>query len=359
MKKVKYLLLLGVFALITTGCVKFNANMDIKKDKSMDFSLIYAFDKTVMGESNDLKEEDFEEAKKQGFEVTKYTEGNYEGFKLIKKIANIDEVSTENDITYDISSLMEENDDNKYIFKVIKGTDKNTYVAKIKFSADSGNMNNITDESDDDFEIIDDEAMDAENTPDEEETLDGTDGMDDSFSLTSDGNDMDLSALMGNLDLSFNVTLPNGAVSSNATTKENDNKKLSWKLGTSGEQLIEFTFELSNGGNNMTLYIGIGVAAVVVIALLALILSKKKNKNIPEIANSSVEDSNVREPEVNNNFNSVAPELNSNLDNNNSSSIPEINNNFDNNVVPGINDTNVNDINSSVENTSINNQDNQ
>ncbi len=108
MKKIKYLLLLGLFAIITTGCVKFNANMDIKKDKSMEFSVIYAFDKSLMGEGNGIKEEDMAGPKACGFEVSKYSEGNYEGFKLVKKIANIDEVSSETDVTYSLSGMTEE-----------------------------------------------------------------------------------------------------------------------------------------------------------------------------------------------------------------------------------------------------------
>ena len=49
MKKVRNVLLLLVATLTLTGCVKFNANMEIKKDKSMDFSIIYAIDTSAMG----------------------------------------------------------------------------------------------------------------------------------------------------------------------------------------------------------------------------------------------------------------------------------------------------------------------
>jgi hypothetical protein len=286
MKKIKYLLLLCVLAIVTTGCVKFNVNMDIKKDKSMEFSVIYAFDKSMMGESNSLKEEDFDAAKKEGFAVSKYSQDNYEGFKLTKKIANIDEVSTEADVTYDLSGLMGEGDGNKYIFKVVKGTDKNTYIAKIKFDSDSGNNpsdNTVTT----DEETIDSDTneTDGELAPDEVLEPDDYDFPDEELTTTSKNDDMDLSALMNNLDLSFNVSLPYGAVSSNATTKENDNKNLSWKLGASGEQYIEFTFELKNneGSSNLILYIGIGVAALLVIVVLAIVLTKKKNKPVTEV----------------------------------------------------------------------------
>ena len=54
MKKIKYLLLLCVFTICLTVCVKSSVNMDIKNDKSMDFSIVYAFYKTVFGENNKL-----------------------------------------------------------------------------------------------------------------------------------------------------------------------------------------------------------------------------------------------------------------------------------------------------------------
>lgn len=283
MKKVKYLLLLVLFAVVTTGCVKFNANMDIKKDKSMEFSVIYAFDKSLMGQDNALKEEDMAEPKKCGFEVTKYSEGNYEGFKLIKKITNIDEVSSETDVTFDLSGMMDEGVCNGKMFKVVKGSDKNTYTAKFKFDANSG----MTEGEDDDEEVLENEV---ETTLDEEENEEEVPvGDEDNFDLTSEGSNMDLSGLMNNLDLSFSVNLPYGAISSNATTKENDNKKLTWKLGTSAQD-IEFTFELKNNDsdNNMMLYIAVGAGVLVFIILLVFIISKtRKNKAEPQVVNNT------------------------------------------------------------------------
>lgn len=288
MKKVKYLLLLVLFAIVTTGCVKFNANMDIKKDKSMEFSVIYAFDKSLMGEDNALKEEDMAETKKCGFEVSKYSEGNYEGFKLTRKIANIDEVSTEEDVTYDLSGMMDEGVCGGKMFKVVKGTDKNTYTAKFKFDANSNGMT----EDDDEEEVVENpvETTTEEDTetPDEEYYT----GDEDNFDLTSEGSNMDLSGLMSNMDLSFSVNLPYGALSSNATTKENDNKKLTWKLGTEAQE-IEFAFELKNNDkdSNMMLYIAVAAGVLVFILLLILVISKtKKNKAIPqEVVNTPVE----------------------------------------------------------------------
>ena len=283
MKKLKYLLVICLFAIITTGCVKFNATMDIKKDKSMDFTIVYAFDKSVMGEMATLKEEDFDDLKKDGYTVEKYTEGNYEGFKIIKKINNIDEVSTDKDVEFNLSGMMEETEDNKYMFKVVKDGSKSTYYAKFKFDSNDSGLN---DEDDNDNtneggqalpDVMEGEELEA---PDEN----GTDFADEEMT-TTDGSDIDLSGMMGSMDLSFNVNLPSKAISSNATTKENGDKKLSWKLNYSGSQTIEFAFEIDANAkdSNMLLYIGIGAGALIlIIAVVAIVLSSKKKASAPK-----------------------------------------------------------------------------
>ena len=49
-KRVFSVIGLLIMALSLSGCVKFDATMDIKKDKSMDFSIIYAVDTTYFGD---------------------------------------------------------------------------------------------------------------------------------------------------------------------------------------------------------------------------------------------------------------------------------------------------------------------
>ncbi len=274
MKKIRNFLLLCLVAIVMTGCVKFNAAMTIRQDKSMDFSIVYAFDKSIMGEMGSLKEEDFEELKQEGYTIEKYKEGNFEGFKVIRKINNIDEVSTDKDVEFDLSGMMENDENNKYMFKVVKDGDKSTYYAKFKFDTNDSGLNDDDDDLDLDLDITassEDETGDIA-LPDEDNSLDN----------------LDLSGLMENLDLSFNVYLPNSAISSNATTKENNNKNLSWKLNSNGVQTIEFAFEIdaNAGGNNMLLYIGIG-AGVLLVAIVAIVLMSKKKKPVvaPVIGN--------------------------------------------------------------------------
>lgn len=286
MKKIKFLLLVCLLGILSTGCVKFNANMNIKKDKSMDFTIIYALDKSVFGDQASIKESDLEEVKKSGFIVSKYSDGNMEGFTMTKKINNIDEVSTESDTEYNLSGLMAEGE-SKYLFKVVKGTNKNTYYAKFKFDAnDSGlNMN----EGEDENLELPDEVEDNDNA-----LLDET-------NENPFGN-MDLSKLTANMDLSFNVTLPKSAISNNATSTENNNKKLTWKLSSTNAQAIEFAFELDNNGgsNDMILYIGIGVIALLVIVVIVLMLSKKKGntENVTPVVNNTETSNPVTQPTV-------------------------------------------------------------
>ena len=113
---------------------------------------------------------------------------------------------------------------------------------------------------------------------------------------------MDLSKLTANMDLSFNVTLPNSAISNNATSTEDNNKKLTWKLSSTNAQTIEFAFELNNNGgsNDMILYIGIGVIALLVIVVIILMLTKKKSNTatVAPVVNNNETSSPVAQPTV-------------------------------------------------------------
>lgn len=152
MKKIKYLLLCTL-VLILTGCVKFNANMDIKKDKSMDFSIIYAVDTSVFGEQQVLDDDQKKELENQGFTVTDYSQGNMKGFTISKKIKNIDDVSSTEDVEYDLSGILDDKSKGGYIFKVKKGIFKNTYIAKFRFDSSDSNLSSSTDDGDSSLDL--------------------------------------------------------------------------------------------------------------------------------------------------------------------------------------------------------------
>lgn len=279
MKKIRILLLLVVGIFTLTGCVKFNANMEIKKDKSMDFSIIYAIDTSVMGKeaqgesSETFTNEQTEELKKQGFTVEDYTEGKMKGIKITKHIKNIDEVSTEKDTEYSLSGMLDGKEHkDEYMFKVEKGFLKNTYTAKYKFDMNDSSMAMEDEETNFDFENPDETPY-----PDEENTTSDVD------TTTETNDDLDLSGLSdpsayANMDLSFNLKLPYANKSNNASSKTNE-KELKWNLMTLGDKNIEFSFCLYNI-NPIIIYIMIALIVIMIVTIVLLIIKKNKKKTL-------------------------------------------------------------------------------
>ena len=284
MKRIKNLLLLCTLTFLLTGCVKFNANMDIKKDKSMDFTIIYAFDTSIFGEESIITAEERTEIENKGFTVSDYEEGSMKGVTLSRHVKNIDEVSSTTDNDYNLSGMLDSESDDKYIFRLKKGLLKNTYTAKFKFNASDSNLSNenenslLDDENEEELTENDveettenDEATTTEETTDNEEN-----GSDDETTLDSDTDLSDMMSGMSNIDLKFNVTLPNAAKSSNATTKENNGKKLSWNLSSENAESIDFVFELYN---MPIIYAGIGVIVLLIGVVVFLVINKKKTNS--------------------------------------------------------------------------------
>lgn len=239
-KKFALVLLLSLTCL--TGCVEYKATMDIKNDKSMLFAIDYAIDTSVFGEEEAMDENDKVNLENQGFKVEPYEHDSMKGFHITKDVKNIDDFSSTDDIKYNLSGIMNEEEKDAKIFKVKRGFFKNIYYANFEFDAsDSGLSDNEAEE-----------PRDEEDNLNEEEINNMT------------------SSLMNNLDLSFNVNLPNKALSHNA--KENtDDKKLKWSLSSNSVDSITFSFSLYNMGN----IIGLIIAVIVLIVVITLFLKKK------------------------------------------------------------------------------------
>ena len=292
MKKIKNFILLCLIAIISTGCIKYNAIMSINKDKSMDFTIIYAFDKSLMnGESSSLKEEQFDGLKKEGYTVEKYTDDKFEGFKVIKKIKNIDEVSTDTDVEFNLSGMLDESANNKYMFKLVKDGDKSTYYAKFKFDAnDSNSMDTEEDEEKEEIEELPDENDTLKTTEeDDNDNLITTTDEDDTSTTESDNSGFDFSSLTSSMDLKFEVSLPNAVISTNATKKENNDTKLTWDLKYGSAQTIEFAFDIDGKGDcNILLYVGIGVGVLVLLLVIFLLTKKKGPKEVVPVNDNKV-----------------------------------------------------------------------
>ena len=279
------ILAIALILLVSTGCVKYNTTMEIKSNKSMTLTTIYAVESSIL-ESQGMTELMTDDQKKQltdkGYKVEEYSEGTMVGYKLSISVPSIDFVSADGNVEYDLSAVLQDDStETPKIFGVEKGLLKNKYVARLTFAASdvTGDMGDITggdadvDVSDDDLTPADDEAT---NPSDEVAQREGDDDTltDNDQTSPSDGdfNLDDLTNLLTNLDLSFTVKLPTAPISNNATKTENDGKTLIWTLTSSDLNSIEFEFELYN-----YLYMGImGGAVLLLIVLIIIIISKKK-----------------------------------------------------------------------------------
>ena len=290
------LLLIALMLMLSSGCVKYNVTMDIKKDKSMDFNMIAAFDESLAenGEMNITEAKD--EVKNQYCSVSDYNESNMKGINVSCKFPNIDELSSETTVKEaDFESIMDDKDSKLFTLK--KGFFKNTYTFKLDSSSSSDLLGDKEDE--DSYDYREEDDSDYDDYDYDSDLYDYSDG--------SDNTDFDMSAL-SSMDLKFEVKLPYKAISSNATSKEDNEKHLTWDLmkmaqSEDGNNVVELTFALYNTSN-------IAIVAVIVIALIAvgvIFFMKNKKKNVTGVTNMNtnngmVNPANVPQDMFGNNF---------------------------------------------------------
>ena len=247
-----------------SGCVKANIDMSINKDKSMKLSVTSAVDQSLLqqyGSEGLMDEETKNEAENNGFKVDEYSDGSMKGYTLSKEFKNIDDISSDKKVNFDLEKLM--NEENAQIFTVKQGFFKNTYTVTME--------NNTSSELESQMDFGDSTTY----------------GQDNSMDFSSN---IDLSSISSNMDMKFNVTLPYKAIKSNATSTENDGKKLVWDLMNQNLQNIEFQFELYNMNN---VYLTAGIAAAIIIIIIIVIVSKKRKPKAPVGTPVKVTDSNV------------------------------------------------------------------
>ena len=291
--KILKVLLVVIMAFTLSGCVKFNQTMEIKKDGTMNYNLIYAANKSLLqGQDNIFEEDDIKQLQEKGFTVTDYEDDKMKGVTISRNGILVDSISSDDkNAVYELTSVVsDDKKDNSKLFYVKKGFLKNTYVANFKFdSSSASDRSNINMRNEDDKE--DDFTKDDMTSDDIFDTTDnGSDSTD---------NDSDMSALMDqymkNMDLKFIVKLPYAAISNNATTKSSDNKELTWDLTKiTKNDSIKCEFSLYNVTNIVILVAGV----VLVVAVVFFIIKKKKGKggNAPVVA---ADTNNVNNP-VNN-----------------------------------------------------------
>lgn len=259
MKKSFKVLCLMLVAFMMSGCMKFNMNMDINSDKSMNLELIVAFANEMMGSSNEtnMDNSEIQKLKDNGFNVEEYSDDTMTGYTISTKINNIDDVSTEKDTMFNLNDIFN-GEKLSDIFTVKKGFFKNTYTVKIG-EEESTDMTN--------------ELEDDLNSTYSNDSLLATD-------------DADLSMLLNSMDINFTINLPYKAISSNATNTENDGKTLVWQptSASNSSSNIEFSFELYNMTN---IYLMVGIVILIIVIIIILIVKHcKKTKSNKSSLNS-------------------------------------------------------------------------
>ena len=240
--------------------MKARTDLVINKDGSVDYSRTSAVSTEVMeminqqGGSEDstdtsssvLSDEEKKEAKEKGYKEENYDQDGFKGVKLSKHFDNISELASEEEVTATTEIFTS---DKPVIFTVKKGDNSNIYKAKITWNKEKDSNESI---------------KEYKNNDEYKEYFKG-------------------------LDISFNVTLPTVAKSSNATST--DGNTLTWDFTKFNKEAIEFEFEIgnntnesnnsneskSNNFNSNTIIIIVGGAlALAAIVICVIALTKKK-----------------------------------------------------------------------------------
>ena len=273
------LLLIALMLMLSSGCVKYNVTMDIKKDKSMDLNMIVAYDQSLAEDGDMDITGSKDDIKNQYCSVSDYNESNMIGLNVSCKFPNIDEISSEETgKEADFGSVMD-GEDSK-LFTIKKGFFKNTYTFKLDSSSSSDLLGDEDTDNSYDYREEDDSDYDYDDSNYDYDLYDDSDDGDD-----GDDTGFDMSAL-SSMDLKFEIKLPYKAISSNATSKEDNEKHLTWDLmkmaqSEDGNSVVELTFALYNTSN-------IAIVAVIVIALIAvgvIFFMKNKKKNVTGVTN--------------------------------------------------------------------------
>lgn len=268
MKKIKLFLSL-VLVCFLTGCVKYNAVMEVKNDKSLTLEVIYGIDLSITdsmtetdsedgsnleGETNSETEtvttESYAYLEDYGYKVEKFEEKNdsstIEGVKITKTFSNIDDISDSKKIKIDMLSIFSEENKNKIKDIKLFHKDGGKYEANFTFDfLGEGETRN--------------ETYDSYIT-----------------------------------DLNFTIKLPVVPEKHNASNVSEDGKELTWNFTYSKINEVNFSFILkdevkgtadSKSFNIAYIFAAVGIVVALIVILL-LVTNKKKLNRDKKMANN-------------------------------------------------------------------------
>ncbi len=225
MRRIKTIIVLLASVILLTGCVRFEAGMNIDKRGKTDISLLYAY---MEVEETDISET-MSEFENDGWEIKEYSQNGYTGFIAKQEDVDIKELMyTINNAGSEFESESESESDLDDLYLSKKG---NTYTISW---------------------------------------------------LTIPPSDMaELSSYLNYVQqyggyLQFNLTLPYGAISSNATSVSSDGKTLTWDLIKQPQ--VEVEFRLYNPLFLVFIISAIIVTLIAIIVVVVIISLKKKKR---------------------------------------------------------------------------------
>ena len=275
-KKIKLLIISLLVVVFSTGCVKYEGNVEIRKDKSMNYVLTVAVDERNInnGESNierfRLSEEELSEYKKAGITVEEFGENYLKGYKFVVHYDSINNISTliGGSEGCNIDPINKKVDD-LYCFKREKGYFEDTYKASFILEDFIKNIIKYQD--------------DYHNENQEENNQEETTIIDNSFNIQ------------------FTVSVPFEIKSNNADLVKDNT--LTWDITNIDERAIpniRFEFVTPNLLNTI---IAILTGALLVFLFISVIISKiinrKSNKNdapkeeVKEVVEEPVENAKI------------------------------------------------------------------
>ena len=279
MKKYLKILLSLIMVFALTGCVKYNTNMEVGKDKSVTLEIIYAIDTSMAENFASNMESDWD----TDWEEVETEEEDYEDLDETNEINLFEEEKEEEE--EDISSEGPE-EVNKEDYEWLEK--KGYKVEEYEYEKDGSKYVGVKISKK--FKSIDDIAKNKDKEVDFTTLFNDKEKFNDSkiftkkgsvykadfvFDFTQDGKDVsdEYKSYQAMFDLKYTVKLPNKAKKHNASKVSDNGKTLTWNLKYGKKNKVEYQFEF---GSSKTIILII-VAVIAVIAIIAgVVLLKKK-----------------------------------------------------------------------------------
>ena len=192
--------ILLVLVSLLTGCIKYDATMQLEVDSGFTFTIISALQKEYASSMGDNTS--YEEYEKLGYQIEPYSDNMYSGVKLTKKFNSIDDVSSANCGQVELTTLLEQDPSEFVLFNYQKVEDVTIYTANFTYN----------------LELEEGEA----------------------------GGDFDYSEFNESMVFKYTMTLPNNVkiISENADEKSNNGYTLSWNMKYGELKNIVFSFSV-------------------------------------------------------------------------------------------------------------------